>query len=375
MLTVRHAAPAELASWDDLIRRFDNWRIVHTRPWLEWLEASGHGRALYLVLEQDGEIVGCLPGLLRSVGFLRLFGSPPPGAQTPAMGPVFDRQRLSTQALVAAVVPHLERRHGVHHIELMTGELDAAAMRALGFRGFQEPTYRAPLLPGDAARQFKSWKESARRNVRRAEKLGLIARFEDDERFVAEHYAQISEVFVRGGHSVSFSHRKTLEFFRRMRAAGKLLAISVYLPDGETSIATGLFTMDGKELLLWSWAHHTAYRWYRPTEFLTWQVLRRGMEAGCDTCDFMGLGDFKRKFGAELDATKYRWVRSRYRWLALARDLAQWGYRWQQALRGRLARARSPELRHTAESDDPEAQPERGPTPRTAAVVMGETTP
>ena len=353
VLIVREASFTELARWDDLVHRFDNWRIVHTRVWVEWLAACGHGRPLYLLLEQGGEIVGCLPGLLGQLGFLRLFGSPPPGAQTPSMGPAFDRQRVSTQALVAALVPYLERRHGVHHVEVMTSAFDPAAMQASGFRGLPEPTYRAPLLRADAARYLKTWKDSARRNVRRAEKLGLIARFEDDERFVEEHYAQITEVFIRGGHTISFSKGNTLEFFRRMRAAGKLVAISVYLPDGATNIATGLFTVDGKELLLWSWAHHTAYRWYRPTEFLTWHVVRRAMEAGCESVDFMGLGEFKAKFGAEVDQTKYRWVRSRYRWLLLARNAAARGYRWQQAVRGRLARLRLP----AAQGHDAEREP------------------
>ena len=68
--------------------------------------------------------------------------------------------------------------------------------------------------------------------------------------------------------------------------------------------------------------------------------MTRAMAAGCDTFDFMGLGEFKTKFGAELDSTKYRWVRSRYSWLARARGLAERGYRWQQSVRGRIARVR-----------------------------------
>jgi hypothetical protein len=66
--------------------------------------------------------------------------------------------------------------------------------------------------------------------------------------------------------------------------------------------------------------------------------MTRAMALGCETFDFMGLGDFKVKFGAELDNSKTRWVRSRYRWLARARDFAERGYRWQQSVRGRFAR-------------------------------------
>jgi hypothetical protein len=50
------------------------------------------------------------------------------------------------------------------------------------------------------------------------------------------------------------------------------------------------------------------------------------------------LGEFKTKFGAELDNRKYRWVKSRYRWLLGVRDFAAKGLQWQQMVRGRVAR-------------------------------------
>jgi len=339
MVTVRPTTAAELRDWDALVAHFPNCRIVHKRAWIEWLDACGCGTPLYLVFERDHEVVGAIPGLLVRLGLLRLYGSPLPGWQTPAMGPVFDPARVSTDELIRALVPFLERHHGVHHVELLSGHLDAGPMRALGFRAESVPTYRARLYPGDEARMMKALKESARRNIKRAAKLGLVARIEEDEAIAAEHYAQLREVFVRGGNTVSFGPERAREFFRHMRAAGKLLAVSVYLPEG-ANIATGLFTLDGRELLLWSWAHRTAHRWFRPTELLTWTVMTRAMAEGCDTFDFMGLGEFKTKFGAELDVSKYRWVRSRYRWLARARDFAERGYRWQQSVRGRIARVR-----------------------------------
>jgi hypothetical protein len=106
-----------------------------------------------------------------------------------------------------------------------------------------------------------------------------------------------------------------------------------------------MFSVEGSELLLWTWAHRVQYRWHRPTELMTWAVMQRAMEAGCVTLDLMGLGDFKTKFGAELDDRKYRWVRSKYRWLTVIRDLAAKGLRWQQSVRGRMARWSSPGAR------------------------------
>ena len=355
MLAVRKATPAEWEHWDQIVTRFPNCRTVHRRAWIEWLESCHLGTPLCLVIERDGQVVGASPGLVTRLGLLRLYGSPLPGWQTPIMGPVFDPQRILTKELVAALLSFLENNHGVHHVELLSDSLDGAAMTELRFRPESVPTYRAPLYPEDEKRTLLQLKDSARRNIRRGTKLGLTVHFEESETFVAEHYAQVREVFVRGGNSVSFDEDRVLRFFRRMRSAGTLLATSVCLPDG-ISIATGLFTMDCHELLLWSWAHRTQYRWFRPTELMTWTVMQRALAAGCNTFDLMGIGDFKTKFGAELDMTKQRWVRSRYRWLTSARDLAERGYRFQQGMRGRLARMRmfgwNPEAARGANATD-----------------------
>jgi GNAT acetyltransferase-like protein len=340
-LQVRELTGADLDGWDSLVRRFANHRVVHTMPWLRSLEASGFGRARFLSFEKDGEIVGCLPGLMSEVGPLRVFGSPPPGSQTVSMGPAFDEHRVSTSELMDALVPFLERRFGVHHMEIMTPDLDSATMLALGFRGEPWPTYRTRMFPGDEAKTLRQLKDSARRNITRGVKQGLEVRFETEESFVDEHYRQIKEVYLRGGNAVSFKRQRVLECFRRLRDSGNLVAVSVYLPNRD-NIATGMFTIEGRELLLWTWAHRSKYRWHRPTELMTWTVMQRALREGCETFDLMGLGEFKAKFGAELDHRKYRWIRSRYRWLLGVRDFAAKGFQWQQMVRGRMARLSSP---------------------------------
>lgn len=338
-VVLREATPAEIASWDDLVAQFPHHRIVHTRGWLRSLEASGLGHACHIVGERDGEIVACLPGLLAKVGPLRLFGSPLPGWQTVGMGPLFNPRRVQADELAPGIIAFLRRQYRVHHVELMTDALDADAMRDHGFRGEPCHTYRASLTPGSEESALRGFKESARRNVKRAERLGLVVRFEDDDRFIAEHFAQIQEVFERRGHVLSFRRKRLEAFVRSMREAGALVGASVYLPDGVTNIATGTFTVYGNELLLWMWAHRIRYRWYRPTEIMTWAVMRRAMAAGCTVVDFAGRGDFKAKLGAAPDASRTRWVWSKYRVLLAARDLAARAYRWQQRLRGLLRTA------------------------------------
>jgi hypothetical protein len=339
-VVIREASAEELARWDELVTGFENYRVVHKLGWMRSLEACVKGKPLYLVYEKEGRVVGCLPGFLVNMGPLKLFGSPLPGWQTLSMGPVFDPELLSAREMVPALIGYLEKNYGVHHIELLSDGLDAEVMEGLGFQCKPTATFAAPMFPNDEAATMRRLKESARRNVKRALKLGLVIRFEEDESFVEEHYDQLVEVYARGGNAIPFTKKRALEFFRSMKESGNLLAVSVNLPDGGPCIATGTFTVEGRELLLWMWAHRTRYRWYRPTELMTWTVMKRAMELGCDHVDFMGRGDFKAKFGAELGVSKYRWVRSRYRWLLQVRMLAERGYRWQQALRGRRTRQR-----------------------------------
>lgn len=336
-VVARAASPGEVRAWDDLVTQFSNHRITHTVGWMRYLEASVGGRATFIVFEKAGAIVGCLPGLLVRLGPLRLFGSPLPGWQTSSMGPAFAAGRITTAEITTSALTLLQHSFGVHHVELVSADLDAATMQDVGFRGESVPTFRAPLHPQRHDTALKQLKTNARRNVQRGIRLGLLTKFEDDESFVDEAYSQITEVFIRGGNTVPFGKHRVLEFFRHMKASGRLLAISVYLPDRPVSIASGMFTVCGNELALWQWAHRTAYRWYRPTELMTWVVMQKAMEAGCTTFDLMGLGDFKANFGAHLDESLRRWVWSGSRYLVLLRDFAEICYRHRQSIMGRLA--------------------------------------
>jgi len=351
--TAREARLDEIVNWDRLVTRYANARVVHQIGWLRSVAAAEGADPVFIVFEKGHDLVGCLPGLVSRIGPVRIFGSPLAGWQTGTMGPVFDKDRISTDEMLSLAIPLLERRFNIHHVEMVSSDLDHDVMRALGFRPEPVPTMRAPLFPGNEARAMKQLKDSARRNIRRAAKLGLEARFETDEAFVDEAYDQIKEVFNRRGHAVPFGRKRVLEFFRHMKASGNLVAVSVYL-QGNVNIATGLFTIAGRELYLWQWAHRTQYRWYRPTELMTWTVMKEAMARGCTTFDFMGLGDFKANFGAVSDTSQYRWIRSRYGWLTQLRDLTEHAYRWQQSIRGRIAQRRLQRQLDT-EAPDPAA--------------------
>lgn len=355
-LAVREATCQEANHWDDLVGRFVNCRIFHKKSWLAHLEAFSGAKALYLIVEKNGEIVACLPGFLAKLGPLKLFGSPREGWQAGSMGPVFDANRITTRELLASVIPFLERQYGVLHIEMVSAHLDAQAMSDLGFSAEQLFTYRVPLFPGDEEKVLRGVHSRTRTYIRKTPKTGLTATVETSESFVDEFYEQTKAVFARRGKAVPFNRTRVLQLFRHLSRSGNLLALAVRGPEDSACMATGIFLIDGEEIYLWAWTHRAEYGRYHPKELLTWTAMREAMRRRCVWFDMGGGGGAKLKFGAAPDTSVYRWTRSRYKWLAQCRGWARKGYRWQQSLRGRVGRKAA--LRPSAERPGVEAAKE-----------------
>ncbi|HEX8118387.1 MAG TPA: hypothetical protein VF521_14010, partial [Pyrinomonadaceae bacterium] len=209
-MRIREASPREAETWDELVGRFPGRRIFHKTVWLRYVESFSGAKAVRLVFEKEGETVGCLPGFILRKGFvLRVFASPLAGWQTESMGPVFDPSRVAPRELFAALLPFLKTNYGVHHVE-MTSALPGREAEGLGFRVRQFSTHRVPLFPEEEERTLKNIKAKTRNQLRKAVKLGLSARVEEDESFVAEFYDQIKEVFARRGKSVPFDETRVL---------------------------------------------------------------------------------------------------------------------------------------------------------------------
>lgn len=340
-VVVRNATPQEISGWDELVTRFENHRIFQKLSWLRSIEDFSGAKLLCLIFEKEGDVVGCLPGFLVKKALLRIFGSPLPGWQTETMGPAYDPQRISTREIFNNLIPFLATQYRVQHLELASAQLNPETANELGVRCTPQFTYRVPLFPHDQERTLKNIKPKTRNQLRKAVKLGLVATVEVKERFVDEFYDQVSEVFLRRGKSLPFNRNRVVQCFRHMRETGNLLAISVRLGDTGPSIATGIFVFEGPELHLWGWAHRTQYRWYCPTELLTWTAMQKGMAVGCVTLDMAGGGEAKEKFGAVPDKTVYRFLWSRYKGLEKLRQSAEKTYRWHQRFRGRLAQKRT----------------------------------
>ncbi|MBZ5606290.1 MAG: GNAT family N-acetyltransferase [Acidobacteriia bacterium] len=338
---VREASTAELRNWDQTLTRFAQHRVYHTIAWVRSIEKITAAQAVFLIYEKNGRKTACLPGFVRRLGPLKVFGSPFEGCQTESMGPLFDEKLATPAEFMPAFADYLEQRMGVQFIDLVARGLDAEEMHTSGFTDQPIFTYRAPLSPHDESETLARMKSNARNHLRKAIKSGLTVRLEHEEDFIPECYDQIREVFTRRGNAVPFGQERVRVCFRAMRDSGNLIALSVRLPETNQPVATGMFLADGRELILWCWTHRTEFRSHSPTELLMWTAMQEGMKRGCTSLDMTGGGDAKPKFGGVPDHSVRRWSRARHPWLFTARDFARRAYRLQQRVRGRLARAGS----------------------------------
>jgi len=333
-IVVREATPTELDSWDDLVRQCKGYRVYHKKAWLESLAEYTGGKPIYLVAEEGNQVVAYCPGLLVKKLFPKAFGSPLPGWQTETMGPVVVSGYSASPYLVDSILKFL-RKSGVLYFEMASSILDS--MECGSFHRIPKHTLRIDLQPS-LDEILRHMNKGAKSGIKKAQRLGLEVREEHDESFVNEVWEQICEVFTRRGASVPFGRSRVLSLFTHMKAAGNLLALSVWGPT-EVCIATGIYLVEPPEAILWMWTHRRQWGYCCPTEIMMWTAMQRVKEMGCTTMDLSGGGgNAKTKFGAYPDNSASRWIWCIHPWFLQLRTVAERAYRLQQRLRGKSAR-------------------------------------
>ena len=338
----REASPIEMEHWDELVMQFPNYQIFHMFGWVKSIEAFSGARALFLIGEQNQKIVACCPGLLYWFAGMRFFGSPREGWQTECMGPAFNPEDVTTTNLISSFLRFLHRVYRVIYIEISSRTLNQSEMRQLGFWEEPIPTLRTHFSAGGAGQMYKELDGKTRNQLRKSIKLGLVAKIGQADDFVNIFYMQLEEVFKRRKVALPFSRERVAVICKYLNNPVHLLPISVFLPDTNECIASGIFLTANHEAYLWGWAHRQEYGSYCPIELLTWTAMEIAMQRGCTSLDFGGLGKAKTKYNSVLDNDNKRWMISSIPGLIQSRFATRQAYRWQQKIRGQInARIRS----------------------------------
>ena len=215
---VRYSADYAEA-WDELVARSVNGTFMHTRRFLGYHPQERFCDQSLMMLDEAGRIVGVFPAAETRAGGLRTLQSHP-GASYGGWVVDGGASFAAVDRMVAELVAYAEEQ-GFEAIRMRVAEkiflrrrsdeLDVAYFRA----GFElegrELSSAFDLSASGGEDVSERFLDNGRRNTRKAQRLGVVARVTDD--FPA--YWRILETNLRDSHGVSPTH--TLPEILRLR--------------------------------------------------------------------------------------------------------------------------------------------------------------
>jgi FemAB-related protein (PEP-CTERM system-associated) len=298
---VRELTPAQYEAWDRYVTAAPAGTFFHRAAWRDVIEGGFRQRAHYLLAEQDGAIAGVLPLVhMRS----RLFGNRLISTPFCVYGGPLASEPASARALIS------------HAIDLM----DRLGPDVLEFRTQTSPhvedwitrsdlyaTFRKPIAE-DPAANLKAIPRKQRAVVRKGLENLLQPHVDHD----ADRFHRLYAESVRNLGTPVFSRRYLRLLLDHFRDCSEILTV---LDDGKP-IAAVLSFFFRDEVLPYYGANTPQARLRAASDFMYWEVMRRGAVQGVRLFDFgrskYGTGSFafKKNWGFTPEPLHYQyWVR------------------------------------------------------------------
>ena len=291
-LAVTTAAPDD-ARLEAFVRAQAESRFFHLPQWTAAVEDGTGQRGHYLVAEQGGAVRGVLPlTAIRS----RLFGNALVSAGFGTGGGILAEDERAADALASAAW-ELAQRLGCGTAELRGGPVPRGWQASTGiYANFERQ------LSGTADNLLSALPKRQRAEIRRALTLGLESTSGTDRRHRDAHYRVYAES-VRNLGTPVFPRRL---FEAMLDAFGDEAWIHVIWKDDRPLAALLGFTYAGRHTHYWGGGTAEARHW-RANDFVYFETMRRGLEAGCSHADFgrskIGTGPWARKRIWDFDET------------------------------------------------------------------------
>jgi hypothetical protein len=141
----------------------------------------------------------------------------------------------------------------------------------------------------------------------------------NDDAFADEHYQQLQDVFARQGLVPTYGIARVRLLIRYLQPTGNLLLLRARDAEGRCA-ATGMFFGMNRHAYFWGNASWRSSQHLRPNEALHWHAMMYFKARGALVYE-MGGANYTEKYGAKpFDQLRFR--KSKYRWIASARNLA-----------------------------------------------------
>lgn len=299
MMQVKTLLAQDEARWDDFVERMDEGTLFHKSAWRRIVEATFGYRSHYLLAERAGEIRGVLP-----LFHVRSFFAGNAVISTPfaVYGGLLAVEEEAERVLLQAGKAYAEE-HGATYLELR--QRFASAHPDLQTRENLYCTFIKPLAP-DAEQNFNALPREARRMVRKAEKAGLTAQF--DNQRVKDFY-EIYATSVRALGTPVFPFALFENCMRELKEHADILLI---LHEGKP--IAGVLSFYHRDTVLPYYGgslpekNHLA-----PNNFMYWALMKSAGERGYKFFDFgrsknsTGAFHFKRHMGFEHTPLPYQY--------------------------------------------------------------------
>jgi hypothetical protein len=314
--------------------RFPDRMVHQTLPWLQFIADTQNARPTLARLRNDQETLGYFSGLLVNKFGFTILGSPFPGWSTTYMG--FNLESgVPRVTAIGALTDYAFSHLKCHHLELMDRFATEEDYEPFGFDIWMFRGYEIDLVP-DEDRLLSNMSATCRNSIRKAARLGMRIEESAVADFVCDYWAQLKHVFAAKGAIPPFGPSRVEQLIDHLLPTANLLLLKATTEEGEC-IATGLFPAMNRTAFFWggaSWRHHSKLG---ANEALIWHAMKHWKSRGIEFFDMVGLGDYKRKFGAYPIAVPWA-SKSRNRSIAFLRRSAESAFRRSHRVAGRLVR-------------------------------------
>lgn len=283
-----------LIDWGKTLDAFPDKTVFQTPAWLSFIAESQRAKPIIAALKRDNEILGYFNGFVVQKFGLRILCSPLRGWSTPYLGfnllPGVPRRRA-----VEALSDFAFKTLGCIHFELVDSRLTLDDIAGLDLTHEMHPTLEIDLTQSEEV-LFNNMSSACRRNIRKAEKSGVVIEEAQDAEFADEYSAQFEDVFGKQGMVPHFGADRVRTLIKHLHSTGMLLLLRARNPEGRC-IATGVFPAMDRTMFLWGNASWRESQILRPNEMLYWYAMRYWKQRGIRIYNMVGTKDFKQKFG------------------------------------------------------------------------------
>ena len=283
-----------LEEWQRILEGFDDRIVFQSSAWLRFLAKSQSAEIVFAALKEKEATLGYLCGLIVRRFGIRIFGSPFRGWSTPYMGLLLGAS-VSRRTAMEALPDFAFRQLGCMHFEVVDSQAKPSDVEGLHISDSLNRTIEVDLTSTEEA-IFSKMTASCRRNVRKAEKNGLVIEPASDENFAAEYAEQLKDVFAKQGLVPHFGEDRVRLLIQELFPTGQLLLLRARDSTGKC-IATGIYPALHNKAYYWGGASWREYQKLYPNELLHWHAMRYWKSKGAKTYNLVGTMEFKQRFG------------------------------------------------------------------------------